>query len=157
MATPMPRGESRARPQRPPAGASGRRGLARPGESARGKEVAGVTRAPAGDGSRPADRPSSEFAKDTSAARTALRRAGFNPRVFGARVGVPPEKAPDLDYKIAVHEPEAWPQSESDQDRNRRMLAVLREARIRALVGGVQSLPGISDPEPWGLGGVPAF
>src|SRR5688572_30770081 len=58
--------------------------------------------------------------KDTVAARTALRRACFNPQVFGVRVTVPPENAPDLDYKLGVHEPEAWSQSESDHDRNRR-------------------------------------
>jgi hypothetical protein len=94
--------------------------------------------------------------KDTSAARTALRRARFNPQVFGVRVAMPPERAPDLHYRLGVHEPEAWSQSESDQDRNRRVLAVLHEAGIRGCVGGVQSLPRHSDPEPRGAGGVPA-
>jgi hypothetical protein len=96
-------------------------------------------------------------AKDTSAARTALRRAGFNPQVFGVRVGVPPESAPDLDYRLGIHEPEAWPQSDSDHDRNRRILAALREAGIRAYVGGVPSLPIPTDPEPRGPGGVPVL
>jgi hypothetical protein len=93
--------------------------------------------------------------KDVSAARTALRRARFNPQVFGVRLGAPPENAPDLNFRLGVHEPDAWSQSESDQDRNRRILAALREAGIRAYVGGVQSLP--SDPEPRGPGGVPVF
>jgi hypothetical protein len=72
------------------------------------------------------------------------------------RLGVPPEIAPDLNYKLGVHEPEAWSHSKSDQDRNRRILVALREAGIRAYVGGVQSLPAPSDPEPGGPGGVPA-
>lgn len=78
---------------------------------------------------------------DVVAARTALRHAKFNPAVYGLRLGTPPSNAPDLDYKIAVHEPEAWPQSMSDEDRIRRIADVLGTACIRARAGGVDARP----------------
>lgn len=70
-------------------------------------------------------------------ARTALRRGRFNPQVYGLRTGSPPQDARELTYKIGVHEPEAWPQSSSDRDRVRRMVEILKEARIRARVAGI--------------------
>jgi len=73
-------------------------------------------------------------------AKTALRRAKFNPQVYGLRLGTPPADAPDLDYKIAVNEPEAWSQSASDEDRTQRIVAVLEAAGIRARASGIDVL-----------------
>lgn len=78
---------------------------------------------------------------DVEAAQSALRRARFNPSAYTARLGSPPSDAPDLNQKIGVTEPEAWPQSESDEDRTRRMVAALESAGIRARVGGVDTSP----------------
>jgi hypothetical protein len=79
--------------------------------------------------------------RDTPAAREALMRARFSPQFYGVRLGMPPEHAPDLNYKLAVHEPDAWPQSTSDDERTRRVAAVLEAAGIRAFVGGVEIRP----------------
>ncbi len=76
---------------------------------------------------------------DVVAARAALCRARFNPLVCSVSVGSPPSDAPDLDVKVAVHEPQAWTQSASDDDRTRRMVGVLERAGIRAHVGGVDT------------------
>lgn len=78
---------------------------------------------------------------DASSARTALRRARFNPQVHGLHLGTPPSDAPDLDYKIAVHEPAAWSQAVSDNDRTRRIVGVFEGADLRARVGGVDVRP----------------
>lgn len=78
---------------------------------------------------------------DAETARTALRRAKFNPYV-DLSLDTPPDDAPDLDLKIAVHEPEAWPQSASDDDRTRRIVATLERAGVRARVGGLDAFPG---------------
>lgn len=78
---------------------------------------------------------------DVDAARTALRRARFNPQIYGLRLGAPPPDAPDLNYKIAVHEPEAWPQSISDEDRTRRIRTVLSRAGICGRAGGIDTQP----------------
>lgn len=78
---------------------------------------------------------------NSEAARAALRRAGFNPGVYGLGLGSPPADAPDLDLKLAVQEPEAWPQSASDEDRTRRIVAVFRHAGLPARVGGVEVRP----------------
>jgi len=77
---------------------------------------------------------------DAETARTALRRAKFNPYV-DLSLDTPPDDARDLDLKIAVHEPEAWPQSASDDDRTRRIVATLERAGIKARVGGVDAFP----------------
>jgi hypothetical protein len=69
-------------------------------------------------------------------------RARLNPRFFGVRLGKPPEHAPDLNYKLAVHEPAPWPQSTSDADRIRRIVAVLERAGIRAFASGIEARPG---------------
>jgi hypothetical protein len=74
---------------------------------------------------------------DISPARSALRRARFNPQVYGRQVSVPPADAPAFDYVIAVHEPRAWMQSGSDYERTRRLVAILQDAAIPARVGGV--------------------
>ena len=78
---------------------------------------------------------------DVARARTVLRRAKFNPQIFGLRLGRPPPDAVDLNYKIAVHEPEAWAQSASDEDRTRRIREVLSVAGIRGRVGGIDTEP----------------
>lgn len=78
---------------------------------------------------------------DISAACTALRSARLNPGIYGVRLGSPPSDAPDLDYKISVHEPEAWRQSTSDTDRMRRVVEVLRNAGLRARVGAIDTFP----------------
>lgn len=77
---------------------------------------------------------------DAEAARTALRRAKFNPHV-DLNLDRPPDDAPDLDLNIAVHEPEAWPQSTSDEDRTTRIAGTLERAEIRARVGGLDVFP----------------
>src|SRR5205085_762443 len=58
---------------------------------------------------------------DTRPARLALRRARFNPGIYSVRLGSPPPDAPNLIFKLGVHEPEAWRQSASDADRLRRI------------------------------------
>lgn len=80
------------------------------------------------------------------AVRHALRRAQFSPSPYSVRVGTPPDNAADLTVRLAVQEPEAWPQSSSDEDRIARIVAVLRDdGSIRARVGGVDVLPARSD------------
>lgn len=76
---------------------------------------------------------------DAAHARRVLRRAGFNPGVYGLRTGNPPTDAPDLDCKLAVHEPAAWPQSASAEDRIQRIVSTLRGADIRARVASVDT------------------
>ena len=78
---------------------------------------------------------------DDEVARTALRRAGFNPGAYGLGLGSPPSDAADLDHKLAVHEPKAWPQSASDEDRTQRVVAVIKNAGLAARVGGIDVRP----------------
>jgi len=73
---------------------------------------------------------------DVDEAMRALRRAGFHPR-SSTWLTSPPSDATDLDHKIDVEEPEAWPQSESDQDRVARLAAVMSQIGVRARVAGV--------------------
>jgi hypothetical protein len=70
----------------------------------------------------------------------ALRRARFAP-LYGARVGAPPDDAPELTTRIGVQEPAAWRQSTSDDDRLRRLASVLAAAGIRARVAGLDAFP----------------
>jgi hypothetical protein len=78
---------------------------------------------------------------DVRRARTVLRHARFNPAIYGVRLVRPPADAPDLEFKIAVHEPEAWPQSASDADRTQRIVRVLASAGIRGRANGVDAWP----------------
>jgi len=73
---------------------------------------------------------------DKDDAKRALRRAGFNPGVFMARLSTPPADAQDLSFRIGVEEPEAHPQSSSDEERVRRIAHALDAAGIRARVAG---------------------
>jgi len=79
---------------------------------------------------------------DVVPAKVVLRREKFNPQVYGLHLTNPPADAPELDHKIAVHEPEAWPQSTSDHDRTRRIAVALEAAGIRARVAGVDTCVG---------------
>lgn len=78
-------------------------------------------------------------APDLDAARAALRSEKFNPGAHSASLGSPPPDAQDLNWRFGVCEPEAWPQSTSDEDRIRRIHAALGQAGIRARVGGMDS------------------
>jgi hypothetical protein len=84
-------------------------------------------------------------AADEDVAGRALRRARFNPVIYGLRVGSVPLDAPDLDCEIAVHEPAARRQSRSDPDRVQRIADVLRGAQVRARVAGVDVVPSPGD------------
>ena len=90
----------------------------------------------------PTEVPALLRSEDVEAARVVLRRAQFNPQAFGLSLAVPPDDASDLDYKIAVQEPEAWPQADSPEDRTERIVGVLRAAGLRARVGGVDTFRG---------------
>jgi hypothetical protein len=81
---------------------------------------------------------------DVRAAQACLRSTQFNPQ-YVVRLGSPPSDAVDLDCKIGVHEPEAWPQSTSDEDRTRRIVAVMQAAGIRARVAGTDVVPGAGE------------
>lgn len=85
---------------------------------------------------------------DLDAARTALRRAKFNPRVYSAGVGSPPLDAANLNHRFGVEEPAAWPQSASDADRVQQIARVLGAAGIRARVDGIDTLLAAKDREP---------
>lgn len=85
---------------------------------------------------------------DLHAARTALRRAKFNPGVYSAGVGTPPLDAADLNHRFGVEEPAAWQQSASDAGRIQRIARVLGAAGIRARVDGIDTLPAATDREP---------
>ena len=74
-------------------------------------------------------------------AKAALREARFNPQDVGLAIGAPPVDAPELDYKIGVQEPAAWPQSASDADRVNRIAAVLRAAGVRSRIAGIDIRP----------------
>ena len=78
-------------------------------------------------------------APDLEAARAALRSEKFNPGAHSASLGSPPPDAQDLNWRFGVCEPEAWPQSTSDEDRIRRIHAALGQAGILARVGGMDS------------------
>ena len=71
-------------------------------------------------------------------ARSALRRARFNPW-GGGDVPMPPSDAPHLNYRINAHEPDAFPQSSSEEDRVQRIVRALTAARIDARVAGVDT------------------
>ena len=75
--------------------------------------------------------------RDFDAATSALRLAGFNPGSVAITLGSPPADAPELDTKLPVHEPSAWPQSASDDDRIQRIAHILRQGGIRARVASV--------------------
>lgn len=75
---------------------------------------------------------------DAHTARSALRRARFNPW-GGGDVPMPPSDAPHLNYKINAHEPDAFPQSVSDEDRVHRIVLALIAARLDARVAGVDT------------------
>jgi hypothetical protein len=78
---------------------------------------------------------------DIPAVCTALRAAKFNPWAYGVKLPASPEDAPDYDYKIGVHEPEAWMQSSSDVERMDRIVEVLRRAGLRTRIGEVDTMP----------------
>jgi hypothetical protein len=78
---------------------------------------------------------------DIPAICTALRAAKFNPWAYGVKLPAFPGDAPDYDYKIGVHEPEAWMQSSSDSERMDRVVEVLRRAGLRARIGEIGTLP----------------
>jgi hypothetical protein len=52
---------------------------------------------------------------------------------------MPPSDAPHLNYKINAHEPDAFPQSSSDEDRVQRLVRALTAARLDARVAGVDT------------------
>lgn len=79
---------------------------------------------------------------DIAHAKRALRRAGFNPRAYATHLGTSVPDAPDLDFRVGVQEPEAHPQSSSDDDRVRRVARALESAGIRARVGSLDVFPG---------------
>jgi hypothetical protein len=74
---------------------------------------------------------------DVDEAKRVLRRAGFNPGMLMTRLVSPPPDALDLDVQVGVEEPEAHPQSSSDDDRVRRMASALETAGLRARVAGI--------------------
>jgi hypothetical protein len=82
---------------------------------------------------------------DVDEAKRVLRRAGFNPGPFMTKLGAPPDDARDLSVRFGVQEPEAHPQSASDEDRVRRVAEALSAVGIRARVAAVD-VPGRDAP-----------
>jgi hypothetical protein len=74
-------------------------------------------------------------------AATALRGARFNP-ARARMIGTPPPDALELTTHIGVDEPAAWPQSQSDEDRIRRIAAVFERAEMRARIATTDIWPG---------------
>jgi hypothetical protein len=71
---------------------------------------------------------------DVDRAKRALREAGFNPGVFMTSIASPPPDAPELGIKVSVEEPEAHPQSSSDENREQRMADALDAVGVRARI-----------------------